>query len=89
MEGFGIPIIEALYSETPVITNGTGVFPEAGGPFSYYINVNDAEQMSYAIQSVLGSEKMQEEMKTKGLAYAQQFNDEVLAQKWIKSYSQL
>ncbi|MGJ1269369.1 glycosyltransferase family 4 protein [Sphingobacterium spiritivorum] len=88
-EGFGIPIIEALYSGTPVITNGTGVFPEAGGPFSYYINVNDSEQMSYAIQSVLSSEKMQEEMKTKGLAYAQQFNDEVLAQKWIKSYSQL
>ncbi len=31
-EGFGIPIIEALFSKTPVITTNSGVFPEAGGP---------------------------------------------------------
>src|SRR5690606_1461093 len=37
-EGFGIPIIEALYSKTPVITTNSGVFPEAGGPNSMYIN---------------------------------------------------
>ena len=31
-EGFGIPIIEALTSKTPVITTQGACFPEAGGP---------------------------------------------------------
>ena len=31
-EGFGIPIIEALFCGAPVVTTAGGVFPEAGGP---------------------------------------------------------
>ncbi|TDS11094.1 glycosyltransferase family 4 protein [Sphingobacterium paludis] len=88
-EGFGIPIIEALYSETPVITTNSGVFPEAAGPFSYYVNPKNCEEIRHAIQAVLSSTSMQEEMKTKGLEYAQQFNDDVLAEQWIKVYQEL
>src|SRR5690606_14115656 len=44
-EGFGIPIIEALYSGTPVITSNNGVFPEAAGPFSYFVDPVQVEQI--------------------------------------------
>lgn len=88
-EGFGIPIVEALYSGTPVITSNTGVFPEAAGPFSYFINPEQVDQIRYAIESILTSTDMQHEMKENGLVYAQQFNDDVLAQKWMDVYTQL
>ncbi|GHE43608.1 glycosyltransferase family 4 protein [Sphingobacterium griseoflavum] len=88
-EGFGIPIIEALYAGTPVITTHAGVFPEAAGPFSYFIDPEDIEELRYAITSVLSSSSMQQHMIEKGIAYAQQFNDDILAQQWISCYKSL
>ncbi len=88
-EGFGIPIIEALYSGTPVITNQKGVFPEAGGPFSYYVDPENIDNLSYAIETVLQNTTMQEEMRKQGLVYAQQFNDEVIAKQLINCYTNL
>ena len=88
-EGFGIPIIEALYSGTPVITNKFGVFPEAGGPSSCYIDPEDVEELSTAISSILSDEQKRQEMKETGLAYVQRFNDEALAKQWIELYASI
>lgn len=88
-EGFGIPIIEALYSGTPVITTRSGVFPEAGGPHSYYIDPENVEDISYAIQSVLSNAMLQQNMIEKGLEYAQQFNDDNIAGAVMDCYRSL
>ena len=37
-EGFGLPILESLFSKTPVITSKGGCFSEIGGKYSIYIN---------------------------------------------------
>lgn len=88
-EGFGIPIIEALYSSTPVITTNSGVFPEAAGPFSYYVNPENVEEIGYAINTILSNETMKNEMIQKGLEFVQKFNDDTLAKQWNKLYSEL
>lgn len=88
-EGFGIPIIEALYSGTPVISTNSGVFPEAGGPFSHYVDPNDIHQLSMSIDNILNSPERQAIMSQKGLAYAQQFNDEILAAQWMNLYKKI
>lgn len=88
-EGFGIPLIEALYAGTPVITNRFGVFPEAAGPTSKYVNPEDIEELSSAITSILGSSSLQQQMKSDGLNYAQQFNDDIITCKIEKLYQNL
>jgi glycosyltransferase involved in cell wall biosynthesis len=85
-EGFGIPIIEALYSKTPVITNKNGVFPEAGGPNSLYIEPFDVDDLQEKINQVLTNSALSEEMKEKGFEFVQRFNDEVIAEKLMGYY---
>ncbi|OBX24511.1 glycosyltransferase involved in cell wall biosynthesis [Gelidibacter algens] len=88
-EGFGIPIIEALFSKTPVITSKESCFSEAGGPDSIYIDPNDPRDIEAAIQIVLEDEELRDKMNSKGLDYAQQFNDNVIAKHIYETYKAL
>jgi glycosyltransferase involved in cell wall biosynthesis len=88
-EGFGIPIIEAMYSKTPVITTNSGVFPEAGGPFSLYINPNDSLEINNTILNIWDDELKLKEIATKSHQFVQKFNDEVLANEWKDLYQTL
>lgn len=89
-EGFGIPIIEALYSKTPVITTASGVFPEAGGEYSTYLkNPKDVEEIREAIENLLNSDEKRKEMAEKGFKFVQKFNDENIAQQMMELYQEL
>jgi glycosyltransferase involved in cell wall biosynthesis len=88
-EGFGIPIIEALYSKTPVITSTGSCFPEAGGPNSIYVDSNDVEGMKKALLSLWNNKEKQTQMAERGYQFVQKFNDEVIANEWIRLYTQL
>lgn len=88
-EGFGIPIIEALYSGTPVITSKGGCFPEAGGPDSIYVNPEGYQEIADKIDLVLSDSILANEMSEKGKLYAQKFDSEKLAQEVMELYKQL
>jgi glycosyltransferase involved in cell wall biosynthesis len=88
-EGFGIPIIEALYSKTPVITTNSGVFPEAGGPDSIYVNPNKVSEMRDAILEQFNNEALCLAIAAKGYDFVQKFNDAVIAKNWQNLYESL
>lgn len=88
-EGFGIPIIEALYSKTPVITSIGGVFPEAAGPNSIFVNPESVIEMENAISKLLNDDLLRKEMSEKGFDFAQQFNDENIANEYMNIYKSL
>lgn len=75
-EGFGIPIIEALYSKVPVITSTGSCFAEAGGPHSMYTRAGDILQLAEAIETVTTDKTLQITMRQSGWQYVQRFNGE-------------
>jgi len=85
-EGFGIPIIEALFSKTPVITTNSGVFPEAGGGNSIYINPFDEKELQQKIEFLLKNTENRKFITEKGLEYAQKFTDENIAKNLMEIY---
>lgn len=86
-EGFGIPIIEALFSKVPVITSAGSCFPEAGGQHSVYINLNNAaEDIKDAIVRILSDAEKRSEMIHKGFEHAQNFTDKVVLQQLNEVY---
>ncbi len=85
-EGFGIPIIEALYSKVPVLAATGSCLEEAGGPNSLYFSPDNIEELAQSINQVLGDEKLQETMVQKGFEYVQQFNNEVVGPQLMDCY---
>jgi glycosyltransferase involved in cell wall biosynthesis len=88
-EGFGIPILEALFSKTPVITSKEGCFSEVGGANSKYINPLSVNEMKETILKIQNSTKIQNTMKEKGFEYAQKFTDDKIAKNLMKVYTNL
>ena len=48
-EGFGIPILEAMYAETAVICSNTTSMPEVGGDAALYIDPSSPDDIAHAI----------------------------------------
>jgi glycosyltransferase involved in cell wall biosynthesis len=85
-EGFGIPIIEALWSKTPVITSSGSCFAEAGGPASLYVTPGDHSQLAAAIERVLRDSSLRSTMIAEGLAHVQKFRNEATAKRMMTIY---
>jgi glycosyltransferase involved in cell wall biosynthesis len=88
-EGFGIPIIEALVSGTPVVAATGSCLEEAGGPDSLYTAPNDYGDLADKIRSVLNSEALRARMIAKGYSHAQKFEDKVLATQLMDLYTKV
>lgn len=87
-EGFGIPIVEALFSGTPVVTTRGGCFEEAGGPGSAYVDPDDAEGLARELSAILEDPGRRERMRAEGLAHAARFRDEAVAARLFEVYEE-
>lgn len=88
-EGFGIPVIEALFSGVPVITSPNSSLVEAGGPESWYVDPHDAEALADAFIVILENSSLANQMRKKGLLYAENFRQEPLTRQMMKLYQSL
>lgn len=73
-EGWGVPIVESLFSEVPVITSKGSCFSESGGPKSIYVTPDDVEQLKTQIIRVLNDKDLSSLMKREGRLFAEQFH---------------
>jgi len=88
-EGFGIPIIEALFSKTPVLTSNLSSLPEAAGPGAFYANPHEPESISAGIQKILSDRTYRQELIERGYAHAQKFNGKDLTVEMMGVYRDL
>ncbi len=88
-EGFGIPVLEALWSRIPVITSNVSCMPETGGDAALYVAPTSDSQMGDAILTVLNDQAKVVEMIEKGWAHAQKFTQEKCATEMMKTYNEV
>lgn len=72
-EGFGIPILEAMYAETAVIASRTTSMPEVGGDAVLYIDPANPDDIAHAIRQ-LEEPGLREELIAKGRQQRQKFS---------------
>ncbi len=85
-EGFGIPVLEALWSRLPVITSNVSCLPEAGGEGAYYVNPHHAEEIAAGMKKIYSDDKFANLMRNKGWEHAQNFSQAKCADRVMKVY---
>ncbi|MEY8685812.1 glycosyltransferase family 4 protein [Bacteroides sp. AN502(2024)] len=88
-EGFGIPIIEALYSGIPVVATTGSCLEEAGGPDSIYVHPDDIKGMADAFKQIYADPERKKNMIEKGHSFAKRFSEEKQAEEILNIYKKL
>ncbi len=88
-EGFGLPVLEAMACGCPVITAKQGSLLEVAGSAAFYVDAYDVTSISSGIQKVLGDEKLQQELREKGLENAKKFSWKKTAGDTVKVYERV
>ena len=85
-EGFGIPIIEAIFCGLPVVACTGSCLEEAGGPDCSYVNPDDEEGMSTAIIHLLNNEEERKRRITSSHKYVQKYKGTNIAEQVFELY---
>lgn len=72
-EGFGIPILEAMYAETAVVASKTTSMPEVGGDAVLYIDPANVDDITHAIRR-LESTELRQQLIEKGRVQREKFS---------------
>lgn len=88
-EGFGLPVLEAMAHETPVVASPTSSLPEVGGDAALYIDPWDPRDIADQIVRVAVDTDLREKMKQRGLARAREFTWRRAAEETLKVYEEL
>jgi glycosyltransferase involved in cell wall biosynthesis len=88
-EGFGIPVLEALWSRLPVITSNVSCLPEAGGDGAYYADPGSAEEIAEGMKRIYADQPLADELKERGWQHAQHFTQQKCAEAVMKVYKSL
>ncbi len=86
IEGFGMPIVEALSAGTPVVASAGGCFVEAGGPGSRYAGAGDVDAWAAAITDLVADSQARDRMRGAGIVYARQFDGDRVAARLLGVY---
>ena len=88
-EGFGIPVVEALWSGSPVITSNTSCLPETGGDAAILVNPISEQEIADALYSIATNEQLRKSMIEKGYKHAQLFKGSLVAKNMMDIYTQV
>jgi glycosyltransferase involved in cell wall biosynthesis len=65
-EGFGIPLVEAMHCEIPIIASNVTSLPEVTGDAALLVDPSSIEEISAAMSAISGSPALRNELIAKG-----------------------
>ncbi len=73
-EGFGIPVVEAMYCNTPVIASNVTSLPEVAGDAALYADPFNVSAITEQMLSVVRNEDLRNELIERGKIQRQKYN---------------
>jgi len=88
-EGFGIPIIEAMNCDIPVIASDVTSLPEVAGDAAIYVDPNDPEDIATAMKRIVFEPGLREDLISKGRVRRTLFSWDHTAEELWKTISKV
>ena len=88
-EGFGLPIVEAMASGTPVLTSDASCMPEVAGGAAALVNPLDVDAIRQALEQHLSDEDWLTQARAQGLRRAASYSWQRCAMQTLDVYRQL
>jgi glycosyltransferase involved in cell wall biosynthesis len=88
-EGFGLPVLEAMASGTPVVACDIPVMREIVGDAAYLVPQDSERQMAAAILALLLQSPLREQMVQRGLSQATRFHYRKTARETLSVYERV
>jgi glycosyltransferase involved in cell wall biosynthesis len=85
-ESFGIPMLEAMSCNVPVITSNTSSMPEVSGGAAHIINPLNPAEITHGLIKILKNETYRKALCNKGLERSKQFSWNNMAKDYLKLY---
>jgi glycosyltransferase involved in cell wall biosynthesis len=80
-EGFGLPIVEAMACDVPVITSNVTSMPEVAADAGILVSPNDLNQVTEAMTKLVKDQDFYQQKKLASTKRKQDFSWDVSAQK--------
>lgn len=88
-EGFGIPILEAMCSGTPVLTSNCSSMPEVGGDAVLYADPNSVDDIAAQLKRLVGDEALRADLLKKAEVQKQKFSEKRVTAAFHDLYTEL
>lgn len=88
-EGFGIPVLESMCSDCPVVTSSVSSMPEAGGDAALYASPDDASSVAAHLIHLLQDDSFRQQTIEKGRTQKLKFAPEKVTADMIAVYKSL
>lgn len=85
-EGFGLPILEAMACEVPVITSATSSMPEVAGDAALLVDPTSVPDISAALARLLSDEALRQTLVARGRLQRTRFSNRRMAEQYRDLY---